>query len=120
MPSQSPNEITGDYSSAENNFGRSLSCWRIAARSIGDRRAAFTTSANVVKVRGDYPRARAALREATEIFEDLGDRSGAAWSTNQLGDIAREQGDLTAAGSCIYGRFRHSGKPVTSGALRAL
>jgi len=53
--------------------------------------------ANVVKVRGDYPRARWALREATDIFEELGDRSGAAWSINQQGDIAREQGDLAAA-----------------------
>jgi tetratricopeptide (TPR) repeat protein len=51
----------------------------------------------VVKVRGDYPRARWALSEAKQIFEELGDRSGAAWSINQLGDISREQADLAAA-----------------------
>ena len=70
--------------------------------------------ANVVKVRGDYPRARWALREATEIFEDLGDRGGAAWSINQRGDIAREQGDMPAARE-LYERalaaFRETGDP---------
>ncbi len=70
--------------------------------------------ANVVKVRGDYPRARWALREATDIFEELGDRSGAAWSINQQGDIARAQGDLAAARG-LYQRalsaFREAGDP---------
>jgi tetratricopeptide (TPR) repeat protein len=37
------------------------------------------------------------LREAADIFEELGDRAGGAWSINQEGDIARAQGDLTAA-----------------------
>ncbi|HEU5443013.1 MAG TPA: tetratricopeptide repeat protein, partial [Steroidobacteraceae bacterium] len=46
---------------------------------------------------GDCLRARAALEEATAMFEALGDRSGAAWSANSQGDIAREQGDLPAA-----------------------
>jgi tetratricopeptide (TPR) repeat protein len=63
-------------------------------------------------VRGDYPRARWALQEAAEIFEDLGDRSGAAWSINQLGDITQEEGDLIAA-SELYERalltFRETG-----------
>ena len=31
------------------------------------------------------------------MFEDLGDRSGAAWSINQQGDIAREQHNLVRA-----------------------
>jgi tetratricopeptide (TPR) repeat protein len=70
--------------------------------------------ANVVKVRGDYPRALWALREATGIFEELGDRSGAAWSLNQQGDIAREQGDVPAARG-LYERallaFREAGDP---------
>ena len=68
--------------------------------------------ANVVKVRGDYSRARWALREATDIFEAVGDRSGAAWSINQQGDIAREQGDVAAARG-LYQRalsaFREAG-----------
>jgi tetratricopeptide (TPR) repeat protein len=66
----------------------------------------------VVKVRGDYARARTILREATEIFEELGDRSGAAWSINQLGDIARDQGETDAARN-MYERalstFREAG-----------
>lgn len=38
-----------------------------------------------------------ALSEATQIFEVVGDASGAAWSINQQGDIAQEQGDLKLA-----------------------
>jgi hypothetical protein len=34
------------------------------------------------------------LGEAADIFDELGDRSGAAWSINQLGDIARATGDM--------------------------
>ena len=33
----------------------------------------------------------------TILFEELGDRSGAAWCLNQQGDIACAQGDITAA-----------------------
>ena len=69
--------------------------------------------ANVIKVRGDYPRARWALREAADIFEQLGDRTGAAWSVNQQGDVARAQEDIAAAG--LYRRallaFREAGDP---------
>jgi tetratricopeptide (TPR) repeat protein len=70
--------------------------------------------ANVVKALGDYPRARWALCEAADIFEELGDRSGAAWSINQQGDIARAQGDMPAARG-LYQRalsaFREAGDP---------
>jgi tetratricopeptide (TPR) repeat protein len=70
--------------------------------------------ANVVKVRGDYPRARWALGEAAGIFEELGDPSGAAWSINQQGDIARAMGDIDAART-FYLRalaaFREAGDP---------
>jgi len=66
----------------------------------------------VLKIRGDYSGANLALGEATEIFEQLGDRSGAAWSINQQGDVAREQGDLSAA-SQLYlqalSSFRNAG-----------
>ena len=55
-----------------------------------------------------------ALREATDIFEELGDRTGAAWSINQQGDIARAQGDMDAARG-LYQRalsaFREAGDP---------
>jgi tetratricopeptide (TPR) repeat protein len=37
------------------------------------------------------------LEEAGRIFDDLGDHSGAAWSLNQLGDIAREEGEVAHA-----------------------
>ena len=63
----------GDYDSAEINFERSLACWRVLSDRLATARCLHNL-ANVVKVRGDYPRARWALREATEIFEDLGDR----------------------------------------------
>jgi tetratricopeptide (TPR) repeat protein len=66
----------------------------------------------VVKVRGDYSHALWALREAANLFDELGDRSGAAWSINQQGDIAHEQGDLSAARE-LYQRalsaFREAG-----------
>ena len=56
-----------------------------------------------LKVRGDYGRAQIALQEAAGIFESAGDRSGAAWSLNQQGDIAREQHNLVLA-SELYQR----------------
>ena len=74
-----------------------------------------------VKAIGDYRRANWALQEATQIFEQVGDRSGAAWSISLQGDLAREQRELTAA----YGwyqralaMFRQAGD--TWGVARAL
>ena len=96
---------------AQRNFERSLACWRM----LSDRRAiarCLHNLANVVKVRGDYPRSEWALREAVGIFEELGDRTGAAWCISQQGDIARAQGDLAAARG-LYQRalsvFRETG-----------
>jgi tetratricopeptide (TPR) repeat protein len=71
----------GDYASAQSNFERSLACWHLLSDRLAIARCLHNL-ANVVKVRGDYPRARWALGEATDIFESLGDRSGAAWSIN--------------------------------------
>ena len=59
----------GDYASAQSNFERSLACWRM----LPDRSAiarCLHNLANVVKVRGDYPRARWALREATTFLRN--------------------------------------------------
>jgi len=70
--------------------------------------------ANVVKALGDYPRALWALREAANIFDELGDRTGGAWCINQQGDIARAQGEVTSARE-LYQRalsiFREAGDP---------
>ncbi len=48
------------------------------------------------------------------FFEELGDRSGAAWSINQQGDIAARTGDMAAARG-FYQRalsaFREAGDP---------
>ncbi len=53
-----------------------------------------------------------ALTEAMQIFQELGDDSGAAWALNQHGDVAREQGDLPGA-RALYERalftFRSTG-----------
>jgi tetratricopeptide (TPR) repeat protein len=38
-----------------------------------------------------------ALAEAMQLFEEIGDHSGAAWALNQQGDVAKEQGDLAGA-----------------------
>jgi hypothetical protein len=37
------------------------------------------------------------------IFQELGDWTGVAWSTNYQGDVARDQGDFAAART-LYGR----------------
>jgi tetratricopeptide (TPR) repeat protein len=61
---------------------------------------------------GDYRRANWALDEATQIFEQVGDHSGAAWSISRQGDLAREHGEIVAA-QASYQRalalFRQSG-----------
>ena len=56
--------------------------------------------------------------EATEIFEELGDRSGAAWSINQQGDIARAQGDVAAARELYQCALPPFAKPETRGVPR--
>jgi tetratricopeptide (TPR) repeat protein len=53
--------------------------------------------ANVVKLQGDYDRARSLYAECLSIFRGLGDRTGTAWSLNYQGDVARDQGDSAAA-----------------------
>jgi tetratricopeptide (TPR) repeat protein len=53
--------------------------------------------ANAAKMRSDFPRATTALAEATSIFRELGDNSGAAWSINQSGDLELEQDRIESA-----------------------
>jgi tetratricopeptide (TPR) repeat protein len=46
------------------------------------------------------------------MFEELGDRSGAAWCLNQQGDIARQQGEMAVAGQLYQqalSAFREAG-----------
>ncbi|MBV8052183.1 MAG: tetratricopeptide repeat protein [Acidobacteriaceae bacterium] len=88
---------SGDYDTAQGTFERCLQFWRALDNPLETARCVHNL-ANVAKLREDFFRAQVALREATAIFEQVGDRSGAAWSINQQGDIAREQGDLSAAG----------------------
>ena len=69
--------------------------------------------AAIIRPRRDTSRtARSGLLEATQIFEQLGVHSGAAWSLSQQGDIARELGDLDEA-RLLYERalsaFREAG-----------
>jgi len=56
-----------------------------------------------------------------QIFESFGDQTGVAWALNQLGDVAKEQGDLAAARG-LYQRalaaFRNARDPA--GAARSL
>jgi eukaryotic-like serine/threonine-protein kinase len=73
-----------------------LACWRLLPDRLAIARCLHNLT-NVAKVRGDCLRARWALREAKEIFEELGDRSGVTWSINRLGDISQEQDDLPEA-----------------------
>jgi tetratricopeptide (TPR) repeat protein len=53
--------------------------------------------ANVVKLQGDYARARSLYAECLSIFKDLGDRTGVAWAMNYQGDVARDQEDSASA-----------------------
>ncbi|HEV3292556.1 MAG TPA: tetratricopeptide repeat protein, partial [Streptosporangiaceae bacterium] len=46
---------------------------------------------------GDYPAAGAKIRQALEIFGDLGDRPYQAWSLNDLGMVQQLTGDYPAA-----------------------
>jgi predicted ATPase/DNA-binding winged helix-turn-helix (wHTH) protein len=103
----------GDYSTAQSNFERSLACWRMLSDRLAIARCLHNL-ANVLKVRGDYPRARWALREAADIFDELGDRTGSAWSINQQGDIARAATWL-GRDDCINVRLQPFGKPEIRG-----
>jgi tetratricopeptide (TPR) repeat protein len=48
-------------------------------------------------LQGDYARARSLYAECLSIFQELGDRTGVAWSLNYQGDVARDQGDSAGA-----------------------
>jgi tetratricopeptide (TPR) repeat protein len=83
-------------------FEESLLLWR----ELGDLKAvarALSNLANVVKLQGDYDRARSLYAECLSIFRGLGDRTGVGWSLNYQGDAARDQGDFASARS-LYER----------------
>jgi tetratricopeptide (TPR) repeat protein len=69
-------------------------------RELGDQKAiarSLSNLANVVKLQGDYPRARSLYAECLSIFQGMEDRTGVAWSLNYQGDVARDQGESAAA-----------------------
>jgi len=76
-------------------FEATLELWR----ELSDQKAvapALSNLANVVKLQGDYDRARSLCRDCLAIFRGLGDRTGVAWFLNYEGDVARDQGDSAA------------------------
>ena len=98
-------------------FERSLACWRLLSDRLAIARCLHNL-ANVVKVRGDYPRARGRWVKPTDIFEELGDRSGAAWSINQQGDIARATATSLPLEDSTERALSPFGKQETLGAPR--
>ena len=46
---------------------------------------------------GDYPAATASLTQALQLFRDLGDRRGQAWTLDGLGVVQQLTGDYPAA-----------------------
>ena len=109
----------GDYSAAQSNFERSLACWRMLPDRLAIARCLHNL-ANVVKVRGDYQRAQWALREAADIFEELGDRTGAPGLSTSRATSRGHRATWLRRGDCINVRFRLFGKPETRGVPRAL
>jgi tetratricopeptide (TPR) repeat protein len=70
--------------------------WHAAARQAGDlggQAAALAGLGLVAYVRGEYARARDALRESRELYEQAGDRRAQADVVKRLSDIARVLGD---------------------------
>jgi tetratricopeptide (TPR) repeat protein len=86
-----------DYAAAQHYFEESLALLRELGANPVSLARCLHNLANVVKVRGDFARARTILQEATQLFRQADDFSGAAWCLNQQGDIAREQGELEMA-----------------------
>jgi tetratricopeptide (TPR) repeat protein len=77
-------------------FEEVLALWR----ELGDQKAvarSLSNLASVVKLQGDFSRARSLYAECLSIFRELGDRTGVGWSLNSQGDVARDQGDFAAA-----------------------
>jgi adenylate cyclase len=86
-------------------------------RELGDLKAAaraLSNLASVVRLQGDYARARSLYEECAARFADLGDRAGMAWSLDYQGDVAREQGEMETA-RALYSKslaeFRALGGP---------
>ena len=77
------------------NLARALDLYR----SLGHRQGQAQTLRLLGKLltrTGDYPAARAKIRQALEIFGDLGDRPYQAWTLNDLGMVQQLTGDYPA------------------------
>ena len=77
-------------------------------------RAVFTTWLTWLRFAAIIHALNGPCARRSDIFEELGDRTGAAWCISQQGDIARAQDDLAAARG-LYQRalsvFRETGDP---------
>ena len=62
---------------------------------------ALSNLASVVRLQGDFARARSLHQECEASFAELGDRAGVAWSLDYQGDVARELGETERA-SALY------------------
>ena len=62
-----------------------------------ERSKAFNSCGNLATPLGRYEDALKHYGQSLEIRRELGDRSGIAYSLNNLGIVAREQGDYVAA-----------------------
>lgn len=79
---------------------RRLEGLRQQAHKLRDIRAEATAGwllGRVAKQSGDLAEARSAIVAALSAFERVGDRSGLSRCTNELGELARLEGDLDAA-----------------------
>ena len=78
-------------------------------RELGDLKAAaraLSNLASVVRLQGDFARARSLYEECEASFAELGDRAGVAWSLDYQGDVAREQGETERARACTRRALR--------------
>ena len=62
-----------------------------------NRARALDAAGQLATAQGDYDRAEVHLAEARSIFEELGDRGGAAWAKVAMGDLALHRRDLGMA-----------------------
>lgn len=99
----------GHLAAAEERFRESLEL----ARRVGDPRSAGWSLQNLAwsaTMRGDYPLAADALRDARAVFTELQDAGGLAWCAGTEALVSLLQGQLGQARSLVRGLL-----PLTSG-----